>query len=53
VQGKGTDHAYSIVADSSGNLYLSGACSGNATFGKHEFTNLGSNDIFLAKVKAR
>ena len=53
VPGKGTDHAYSIVADTSGNLYLSGACSGNAMFGKHEFTNLGSNDIFLAKLKAR
>jgi hypothetical protein len=53
VPGKGTDHAYSIVADTSGNLYLSGACSGNAMFGKHEFTNLGSNDIFLAKLKTR
>ncbi|NBR06476.1 MAG: hypothetical protein EBT92_11965 [Planctomycetes bacterium] len=53
VSGKGTDHAYSIALDSSGNIYLSGACSGNAMFGKHPFTNLGSNDIFLAKLKPK
>ncbi|MHC4879437.1 MAG: SBBP repeat-containing protein [Planctomycetota bacterium] len=45
-----TDHAYSIVSDGRGSLYLSGACSGPATFGKHSLDNLGSNDIFLAKI---
>ena len=47
-----TDHAYTIVADAHGNLYLSGACSGPAKFGNHSIPHLGSNDIFLAKLKA-
>ncbi len=47
-----TDHAYTIVSDSQGNLYLSGACSGAAKFGSHSFPNRGSNDIFLAKLRA-
>ncbi len=45
-----TDHAYSIVSDGRGSLYLSGACSGPAAFGKHSLDHLGSNDIFLAKI---
>ena len=45
-----TDHAYSIVSDGHANLYLSGACRGPASFGKHTLDNLGSNDIFLAKI---
>jgi hypothetical protein len=45
-----TDHAYTIVSDGNGNLYLSGACSGAATFGNHSIPNRGSNDIFLAKL---
>jgi hypothetical protein len=47
-----TDHAYTIVSDSQGNLYLSGACSGTAKFGSHTNPNRGSNDIFLAKLPA-
>jgi len=48
-----TDHAYTIVSDSQGNLYLSGACSGTAKFGRHSIPNRGSNDIFLAKLRAK
>ena len=51
--GASTDHAYSIVSDGRGSLYLSGACHGPATFGKHRLDNLGSNDIFLAKIGAK
>lgn len=47
----GTDHAYTIVADQRGNLYLSGACSSAAKFGNHSLRHLGSNDIFLAKLR--
>ena len=47
-----TDHAYTIVADAQGNLYLSGACSGAAKFGNHGIPNRGSNDVFLAKISA-
>lgn len=45
-----TDHAYTIVSDGKGGLYLSGACSGPAKFGPHAIPHRGSNDIFLAKV---
>ena len=48
-----TDHAYTIVSDGKGNLYLSGACSGDAMFGNHSIPNSGSNDIFLAKLAAQ
>jgi len=48
-----TDHAYTIVSDHQGNLYLSGACSGAAKFGSHSIPNRGSNDIFLAKLRAK
>ena len=48
-----TDHAYTIVSDGKGNLYLSGACSGDAMFGNHSIPNRGSNDIFLAKLAAQ
>jgi outer membrane protein assembly factor BamB len=51
--GNQTDHAYTIVSDGKGSLYLSGACQGNATFGDHAIQNRGSNDIFLAKLKGR
>lgn len=47
-----TDHAYTIVADAQGNLYLSGACSGAAKFGNHVLPHRGSNDLFLAKIAA-
>ena len=45
-----TDHAYTIVSDGKGGLYLSGACSGPAKFGTHTVPHRGSNDIFLAKL---
>lgn len=48
--GKATDHAYTI-AHHQGFLYLSGACSGEARFGDKTLANLGSNDIFLARVR--
>lgn len=48
-----TDHAYTIVSDSQGHLYLSGACSGAAKFGSHAIPNRGSNDVFLAKLRAK
>lgn len=48
-----TDHAYTIVSDAQGNLYLSGACSGAARFGNHALPHQGSNDIFLAKLRAK
>lgn len=46
-----TDHAYPIVCDQRGHLYLSGACSGPAKFGPHALPNLGSNDVFLARLR--
>jgi hypothetical protein len=49
--GDRTDHAYTIVSDHHGHLYLSGACSGAAQFGNHAIVNYGSNDIFLARLK--
>lgn len=52
VVGEKTDHAYTIVADGRGSLYLSGACRGPAKFGRHSIDNRGSNDIFLAKLAA-
>jgi hypothetical protein len=49
-KGKATDHAYTIGYHK-GLLYLSGACSGEATFGDKPVSHRGSNDIFLARVK--
>ncbi|MEK6261780.1 MAG: hypothetical protein AABP62_24545 [Planctomycetota bacterium] len=45
-----TDHAYTIVSDHQGNLYLSESCSGTAKFGGHSIPNRGSNDILLGKL---
>ncbi len=50
-EGKATEHAYTLALDPSGSLFISGACSGPTTFGKHSVGNLGSNDVFLAKVR--
>lgn len=47
------DNAYTLVADSQGNLYLSGSFSGTAKFGAHTITSAGGNDVYLAKLKAR
>jgi len=51
--GDRTNHAYTIVSDHLGNLYLSGACSDPAEFGSHSISHRGSNDIFLAKLTPR
>lgn len=46
-----TDHAYTIVSDGKDSLVLSGACSGAARFGTHSLPHLGSNDIFLTRLR--
>ena len=45
-----TDHAYPLVTDGRGHLYLSGACSGAARFGDQQLAHLGSNDLFLVQL---
>lgn len=47
-----TDHAYTIVSDGRGALTLSGACSGAARFGTFSLPSLGSNDIFLTRLRS-
>ncbi len=49
--GPGEDQTYCIARDGKGHVFLSGAFSGSTTLGKNSFTTLGSNDVFLAKVK--
>lgn len=41
---------YGITTDSSGNIFLSGAFAGTATFGSTTITSSGSQDIFLGKM---
>jgi hypothetical protein len=43
------DYGLAIAADSAGNCYVTGAFSGQATFGDNIFNNLGGSDIFVAK----
>jgi beta-propeller repeat-containing protein len=43
------DYGLAIAADSSGNSYVTGAFSGQATFGTNTLSNLGGSDIFIAK----
>jgi hypothetical protein len=50
--GRGTEHAYTIARDAAGATFISGAASGPATFGRHSVSNRGSNDLFLARLKA-
>lgn len=51
--GKATEHAYTLALDPEGALYVSGACSGPTTFGRHELGHLGGGDVFLAKVRRK
>jgi hypothetical protein len=47
------DEAASVVADNSGNIYCGGnSSSPTITFGSTTLTNVGSNDIFLAKLES-
>ncbi|KAA9325025.1 SBBP repeat-containing protein [Adhaeribacter soli] len=46
------DYGTAIALDGSGNSYITGYFSGNATFGSSSFTSRGSNDIFIAKYDA-
>lgn len=50
-EGRGTEHAYTIARDVAGAIFISGAASGPATFGRHTAANRGSNDIFLARLE--
>jgi catechol 2,3-dioxygenase-like lactoylglutathione lyase family enzyme len=52
VQAGGTsgDAGYGIALDGSGNAYVTGTYSYNATFGSHSLTAVGGNDIFVAKL---
>ena len=48
--GLGSDAAYSLAVDASGNTYLAGSFSSSTlAFGSTTLTNVGSYDIFLAK----
>ncbi len=50
--GTGFDESYSVSADSSGNVYITGYFrSSTINFGGENLTNSGVNDIFLAKFK--
>jgi hypothetical protein len=47
--GLGFDFAEAVVADSAGNIIVTGAFSGSANFGGIPLTSSGARDIFLAK----
>jgi hypothetical protein len=46
------DRAHGIAVDRDGNVLLTGEFTRVATFGRHTAANLGSNDLFLARLKA-
>ncbi len=48
--GPSWDAGWDILADASGNSYISGIFRGSANFGFHAFTALGDGDSFVAKV---
>ncbi|KUG09105.1 Ig-like domain-containing protein [Solirubrum puertoriconensis] len=48
--GTNDDTGFDIDADASGNVYVTGAIAGSATFGTHGLSHTGSNDIFVAKL---
>lgn len=50
--GTGGDRAEAIALDASGNVYISGAFIGTATFGVTPKTSAGSTDIFMAKYNS-
>lgn len=50
VGGPNADRAERIVADSSGNVWLTGTFSGQATFGTEARTSAGTRDIVILKI---
>ncbi len=50
--GTSTDAGRTVLADNSGNLFLSGAFSAATTFGHQSFSSAGSADFFLSKLAA-
>jgi hypothetical protein len=50
--GSNDDTGYDIDADTGGNLYVTGALSGAATFGSITTSYNASNDIFVAKINS-
>ena len=47
-----TDHMYGVAVDGTGNVYVTGQYSGNATWGAITTTNLGSQDAYVAKISS-
>ena len=47
-----TDHVYGLAIDSSGNAYVTGQFSANATWGSVSLTNSGSQDGYVAKLSS-
>lgn len=47
------DNSYTIAVDHEGNAWLSGSYTGTAQFGTHSVTSAGSQDVHVAKVKAK
>lgn len=50
--GKSEDAGYAVATDISGNSYITGYFSGNATFGNFKVTSAGYSDVFIAKYDA-
>ncbi|HIF45638.1 MAG TPA: hypothetical protein EYQ73_02435 [Candidatus Poseidoniales archaeon] len=50
--GAGSDMAWDMVLDSSGNSYITGSFSGSATFGDTTLNSYGGMDGFVAKMNA-
>jgi len=48
--GSAYDYGKQIAVDASGNTYLTGYFSGNATFGSTTLISLGSYDVYIAKL---
>ncbi len=50
--GSDIDTGYSVAADASGNVYVTGFFSATATFGKTNLSSSGLEDVFVAKYDA-